>query len=176
MNPRPIIVAAALAVLTPFTSAAAQRTETSLVSLQPADTVRFWAPAMRHAGTVAQMAELRRDTLVLRELPGRSRLPGGASIPLPALVRLEVQRGYYRSAGRSVVGILLGVAAGTLVGAVAGVGLECGTSCADEGSDLAGFAGLVVGGFVGGLAGGITGGVLGARRRPSWRPVALGVR
>jgi hypothetical protein len=167
---------AALAGLTPLASGAGQRVAVSVTSLQRGDTVRLWAPAARLARAVGVIAELGEDTVVLRAQPRRSRSFSEAPIPLRAVTRLEVQRGTYRSAGRTVIGIVGGLVGGLVLGSFAGVTLECGTSCSDEQNEFAGLAGFVVGGALGALAGGITGGVWGARRRPRWQPVVLGAR
>jgi hypothetical protein len=147
----------------------------SVDSLRPGDTVRVWSSVPRIVGAVALVSRLERDTLTLQDVPGRRILPRGVAVPVPALIRLDVQRGYRRSALLGLTGVVLGLAGGAVVGGFAGVALECGTSCADEG-EWGGFAGAVLGGGLGALAGAITGGVIGARRRPRWEPVGLPAR
>lgn len=166
------LTAISLAAMATSPALAAQRW-TPLSSLGPGDTVRVWATQPRLVGAVGLVDRLASDTLALADLPGRYALLGRGALPIPAITRLDVRRGYRRSGGRAAVGVVLGLAGGAVVGAAAGVLLECGASCSDENNEFAGLAGFVLGGGLGALAGAVTGGVLGARRRPHWQPVGL---
>lgn len=157
------------------TTADAQVTNPSwptISTLRSGDTVRVWASAPPLSGRTALVAGLGSDTLSLGDLPGRRSLGAAVAVPFRNLARIEVHRGYRRSAGWTVAGVLLGLGAGALVGSFAGVTLECGGSCSDQG-DLAGLAGFVIGGGLGAIAGGIAGGIIGGQRRSRWQPVAL---
>ena len=161
--------------VTGATVAGAQVTHASwppISTLRAGDTVRVWASRPPLSGRTALVTGLGSDTIALSDLPGRRALPGGAAVPFGSLARIEVRRGYRRSAGWAVAGVLLGAAAGTIVGAYTGVLLECGGSCSDD-PEFAGIAGVVIGGGLGGIAGAITGGIIGAQRRPRWDPIAL---
>jgi hypothetical protein len=147
--------------------------QSTLMTLNPGDTLRVWAVAPSLNGVQGVLSRFRSDTLTLADLhqvAGQSAVR--ATVPYAALRRVDVRRGTYRSPGRIVLGVIAGAAGGILLGGYIGV-YACEEWC-NSGGDLDGLLGLMAGASIGAVAGGVTGGVIAGRHRsPRWVSVTL---
>jgi hypothetical protein len=156
---------AAMAIAAGVPSAAiAQAANPSAVVARPGEVVRLrtaqWEYTGRLIGATADSA------FVLLA-------PDTARVAKPDVLRIQVQRGTRRSAGRIALVAVAGAAAGTILGGYAGVLAECGTDCSDDG-EWSGIAGGVSGAALGMVVGGIAGGMWGAKKRyPRWVDAVL---
>lgn len=156
---------AALAIALGVPSAAlAQAASPSAVVARPGEVVRLRTAQWQYTGRLLRTTP--DSAFVLLE-------PDTARVAAPAIVRLEVQRGTRRSAGRITLLAVAGAAAGTILGGYAGVLAECGTDCSDDG-EWSGFAGGFSGAALGLIVGGVGGGMWGAQKRyPRWVAAVL---
>jgi hypothetical protein len=151
-------------------AAGAQRLRLS--SLRVGDTVRVWGHGPPLNRTVAVVASIESDHLVLTDVPGHPIHIGTVDAPIEALRRLHVQRGIRLSAADMFVGSALGFAGGVMIGGLVGGFLLCGAASYKSGCD-APFAGFAAGGLLGGVVGAIAGAYIGSRPRSRWEPVSL---
>lgn len=157
------MAAMAIALGTPQ-AAAAQVADPSAVVARVGDVVRLRTAQWEYTGRLVTATTDSAFVLVP---------PDTARVAVPAIVRLQVQRGTRRSGGRIALLAVAGAAAGTIIGAYTGVLAECGTDCSDDG-EFSGLAGGFSGAALGLVVGGVAGGVWGAQKRyPRWVEAVL---
>lgn len=162
LRARLLSLAAAAALLAP--ALGAQVAVPSGVVASPGEVVRVRTDGWLYTGTLGRVTLDSATVLIHAD---------SVRIPRTSVVRLQVQRGTRRSAGRVILGAAVGLVAGGVVGGFTGVGLECGMSCDDDG-EWAGIGGAILGTGIGSIAGAITGGVIGGKKRvPRWVPAVL---
>jgi hypothetical protein len=164
------LAVAVLAAVGPAEVAGAQRT-LPLSSLRAGDTVRAWTHGPPIDRTLAVVASIGSDNLVLTDIPGRAPRIGVVHLPMGALTRIQVQRGSRSSTADAVAGFALGAAAGAVLGAIV-AGLSCNLASSYD-SGCAWFGRAALGGTAGAIAGALTGAYLGSQPRPRWHTLTL---
>jgi hypothetical protein len=149
------LAVAVLAAVGPAEVAGAQRT-LPLASLRAGDTVRAWTHGPPIDRTIAVVASIGSDNLVLTDVPGRAPRIGVVHVPMEALTRIQVQRGSRSSTADAVVGFALGAAGGAVLGGLVGGAITCGGRSSYD-SKCGGPGVLLLGGIPGAIAGALTG-------------------